>query len=655
MKYLKKNIFMKRVTINRILALLVIATMLFGACTKETSNTRLAAKISTSQFKNVTSDSVTVVGFVVAAGAGFTEEGVVYNTSSAPTTSNSKIVFSGPTTGATYTVKIGGLAYATVYYARAYAISPTGTLYGEEVTFTTLPVVPTLTTAAFTAITGNAAAGGGNVTVAGGAAVTARGIAYGTAHNPVISGTKTSDGTGTGAFTSALTSLKGNTTYYVRAYATNAAGTGYGPEVNFTTLVDMPVVTTTAVTAVTKTSAVSGGAVTYDGGGTITARGLAWGMSANPTIAGTVILDPATGTGTFVSNLTALTKYTGYHVRAYATNSAGTAYGADVTFTTLADILTWYLPGDYVTASYPGSTFNNWDPANSPKVMSTISAGDKLEGYVYLANGSNNWKFATQPNWNGPNYANNDANGVLEPGKLDPNAKNNIASAAGYYKLNADATAMTYTALATTWGIIGNATPGGWSNDTPMSYDPAKEVWTVYATLSKETPPNDGLKFRANGGWDLNYGDNSANGSLESGGTNIGVAYSGDYAIVMDLSHPNAYTYSLTNWGLIGDATPGGWSTDTQMSWNSANKVWTVTVALVSGSGGKTFKFRANQGWNLNYGGLGTSDGSSDNYTNATTAPLGSGGHNLGVPGNVDGTYTVTFDPVALKATVTKN
>jgi len=625
---------MKKIFNYRILAFLFMATILYAACTKETANTRLPAQISTSQLKNVTSDSVTVVGFVVAAGAGFTEEGVVYGTSAAPTTSNTKIAFTGPTTGATYTIKIGGLAYATVYYARAYAINATGTLYGEQVTFTTLPVVPTLTTAAITAVTGNAAAGGGNVTIDGGAAVTARGIAYGTAHNPVISGSKTSDGTGTGAFTSALASLKGNTTYYVRAYATNSAGTGYGPEVNFTTLVDLPVVTTTAVTGTTKTTAATGGAVTYDGGGAITARGIAIGAGANPTIAGSVIAG-GTGTGTFTTNLTGLTKYTTYHVRAYATNSAGTAYGADITFTTLADILTWYLPGDYVTASYPGSTLNNWDPANSPIVMSTISAGDKLEGYVYMANGTNNWKFATQANWNGPNYANNNGAGTLEPGVLDPNAANNIASAAGYYKINADATALTYTAVATTWGLIGDATPGGWSNQTNMVYNPASRIFSLGLHLTS----GGAIKFRGTSDWAVNYGSTAADGiTLDAGGSNIAITTAGDYAITLDLSHPNAYTYSANFWGLIGDATPGGWSTDTPMTWDPVNNVFTATVALTTANGA-SFKFRANSAWTLNYGGA----------LNALT----SGGANISVA--TAGNYTVTFDPWKLIGTATKN
>jgi uncharacterized protein (TIGR02145 family) len=129
-----------------------------------------------------------------------------------------------------------GLTAATNYYVRAYATNSAGTAYGDEVTFNTLAALATVTTTAATALTSNSMTTGGNVTSDGGAAVTARGVAYGTSVNPTISGTTTSNGTGTGDFISNLTGLVASTTYYVRAYATNSAGTAYGNEVTFTTL-----------------------------------------------------------------------------------------------------------------------------------------------------------------------------------------------------------------------------------------------------------------------------------------------------------------------------------------------------------------------------------------------------------------------------------
>jgi len=226
---------MKRKMINRILAVLIIATVFIGACTKEKSDVRLAPSLATAQVLNIKSDSVTVVGYVVAQGDGFSEKGICYNTATAPTILNSKVVYTGTATTATFSVKIGGLAYATKYYTRAYATSAAGTIYGEEYSFTTLPVVPTVTTAAITAITSFTATGGGNVTALGGANVTARGVCFGIKSNPTTADGKTTDGAGLGAFTSSLKGLTHNTTYYVRAYATNSAGTGYGPQVSFKT------------------------------------------------------------------------------------------------------------------------------------------------------------------------------------------------------------------------------------------------------------------------------------------------------------------------------------------------------------------------------------------------------------------------------------
>jgi plastocyanin len=124
--------------------------------------------------------------------------------------------------------------------------------------------------------------------------------------------------------------------YYVRAYATNSAGTAYGNEVSFTTTAaSLATLTTTAASAITTTTAVSGGDITDDNGSNITARGVCWSTNMTPTIAGLHTTD-GTGQGVFTSSITGLTPGTVYYVRAYATNSAGTAYGNEVTFTTIS-------------------------------------------------------------------------------------------------------------------------------------------------------------------------------------------------------------------------------------------------------------------------------------------------------------------------------
>jgi hypothetical protein len=606
---------MKKLTFYRILAVL-LAAIFFSACTKESSDVRLESRLATSQLLNVTSNSATVVGFVTSQGAGFSEKGVCFNTAPAPTVSNSKVAYEGTSTSATFNVALTGLTYATKYYARAYAtIVGSGTIYGEEYNFTTLPVIPTLTTAAITLITGNSAGSGGNVTVTGGNDPTVRGICYGTATQPTIAGSKTTDGKGPGAFVSAMTGLKGNTTYYVRAYATNSAGTAYGPEVTFKTLVDLPTVTTTAVSGISKVAAITGGEVTYDGGGTVTARGLAWGTSANPTITDKKI-DGGTGLGAFISNLSGLTVSTTYHVRAYATNSAGTAYGADVVFTTLADITKLWLVGDY----------NGWDNSDNAKfIISTITSNGDAEGYAYLKSGG--LKLVTDHSWSNP--ATFGDNG---PGKLTNPGGNISVAADGYYLVKANIGTMTYSLTLTTWGIIGDATSGGWSDQTNMVYDATSLTFQLAAHLKT----GGSFKFRGTSDWKINYGSTAANATLNLDGSNIPVTLEDDYAITLNLSVPNAYTYSANRWGVIGDATAGGWDTDANMTWDAVKKVFTVTLPLkATGS----YKFRANDGWAVNLGG-------------ALNALVQDGG-NLSVTS--DGSYTLTLNPWTLKATATKN
>jgi starch-binding outer membrane protein SusE/F len=123
-----------------------------------------------------------------------------------------------------------------------------------------------------------------------------------------------------------------------------------------------------------------------------------------------------------------------------------------------------------------------------------------------------------------------------------------ITASAGYYRIKVNLTANTYTVEPANWGIVGNATPGGWDASTPMVYDQATRTWSVTATMSAQNAPNDGWKFRANNAWDINLGDavtNETDGKLSYGGSNIGIATAGTYKIVLDLSNPRAYKYSI--------------------------------------------------------------------------------------------------------------
>ena len=217
------------------------------------------------------------------------------------------------------------------------------------------PTLPTVSTANPSLITENSAESGGNVTSNGGAPVTARGVCWSESPNPEISNSDTTDdGTGSGPFTSTLANLTPGTKYYVRAYANNSKGTAYGDEKTFTTTVPAtkPTVKTADVKEITENSATGGGDVTSDGGAPVAQRGVCWSSSPDPDINDSRTKD-GSGLGIFTSSIKGLTPNTTYHVRAYATNSVDTAYGSDVTFTTLEAILEADFSSDKNTGYAP--------------------------------------------------------------------------------------------------------------------------------------------------------------------------------------------------------------------------------------------------------------------------------------------------------------
>lgn len=131
--------------------------------------------------------------------------------------------------------------------------------------------------------------------------------------------------------------LPANTTFYVRAFAINGIGVSYSEEKSFTTIdYGMPVVNTNGVSDISITEATASGEVKEDGGTQITDRGICYGLQPDPTISDNKVQADYFGIGDFYCQLTDLTDNTTYHYRAYATNSKGTTYGEDKTFTTLA-------------------------------------------------------------------------------------------------------------------------------------------------------------------------------------------------------------------------------------------------------------------------------------------------------------------------------
>jgi uncharacterized protein (TIGR02145 family) len=420
-----------------------------------TAITAVLATVTTNPITSITSNSAISGGNVTASGGGvISARGVVWNTSPTPTLSHFKTT-DGTGTG-TFTSNLTSLTPpGTTYYVRAYVTNSIGTNYGNEVTFTTLAVAPTVVTKPVTAITPTSATSGGTISLTGGAPHSEKGVVYGTATNPTISNTKLIDNTVGLDWVSNITGLTGNTKYYVRAYATNVIGTAYGVLDSFTTSPIIPTLTTTIITAVTQISSVSGGNISSDGGSAITARGIVWSKTVNPVL-GTpsTSTDGGITTGAFTSNITNISSGITYYVRAYATNAVGTAYGSQQIFTSLPIIDS--SNNQYTTININGlewfrENLKTSKYANGVVIENVPTAGDwglrTTGAWVYYDNDVNNdIIYGKLYNW----YAVSDVRGLCPTGSR-------VATDADWTSLTAlygnDAAAGNELKVTTLWTI----------------------------------------------------------------------------------------------------------------------------------------------------------------------------------------------------------
>lgn len=194
--------------------------------------------------------------------------------------------------------------------------------------------VPSVTTSQVSGITATGAHAGGTITSDGGSTVTERGVCWNTIGEPTIADSKANDGSsGTGSFTATLSGLTGNVTYYVRAYALNGAGVGYGEVKAFTTLAVSADAVTLLATDVKSVQANLHGWV--NAGNQSTSVSFEYG--ATTAYGQTITATPATvytNSDSVMASLTGLTPLTTYHYRIKINNIYGTAFGNDMTFYT---------------------------------------------------------------------------------------------------------------------------------------------------------------------------------------------------------------------------------------------------------------------------------------------------------------------------------
>ena len=221
-------------TFKTITLVITTGVLLFFLSSCKKDPPKAIPTLSTNEASNITSTTATIGGTISSDGnVVVTARGVCWSTNQSPITTDNK-TSDGSGIGS-FTSPIAGLTPGGTYYARAFATNSIGTGYGNQIMFTTNSISPAITTNEITQITTGTALGGGIVTSDGGATITAKGICLSTSQNPTILDKKTVDGTGMSAFTSTITEIASNTTYYVRAYATNITGTGYGNQLSFTT------------------------------------------------------------------------------------------------------------------------------------------------------------------------------------------------------------------------------------------------------------------------------------------------------------------------------------------------------------------------------------------------------------------------------------
>jgi uncharacterized protein (TIGR02145 family) len=314
---------------------------------------------------------VTGSAIVSTGGANITQKGFCWSVTPNPTLADQHIVAGSGTTS--FTSSITGLMPCMTYHVRAFATNSAGISYSEDISFCTICI----STDTATNITINGATSGGTITCNGSEDVTARGVCWSVDSLPTVAGSHTTNGAGNGHFSSSLTGLTPGNYYYYRAYLINNDGIFYGNQIRFR-VYKLPSIATTPITNTTTTTATSGGSVTVDGYPAITVKGVCYSTLTNPTIA-----DPHTsdgsGSASYISSLNGLLPETGYYVRAYAINAAGTVYGNPQSMKTLP---TACLP----SVTYGGKTYPTLMIGEKCWLKENLNIGSMISGNITQAN-----------------------------------------------------------------------------------------------------------------------------------------------------------------------------------------------------------------------------------------------------------------------------
>jgi starch-binding outer membrane protein SusE/F len=200
--------------------------------------------------------------------------------------------------------------------------------------------------------------------------------------------------------------------------------------------------------------------------------------------------------------------------------------------------LSLYIPGGY----------QGWNPGTAPLLNPIEGKPGLYEAFIYMpGSGPQYFKYTNAPDWDHTNYGDG-GNGTFSTDGL---AGGLSVPDGGYYEVTANMNNNTWTAVKTTWGILGDATPGGWNTDTQLTYDAATQVWKVTCNMVS----SGSFKFRANNAWTIDFGIDGTTKKLVYADNpffgytadlwNLSVPSDGNYTITLDLHDSQHYTYSL--------------------------------------------------------------------------------------------------------------
>ena len=336
-----------------------------------------APTVATIGSGDITSSSAVLSGEIIADnGEPVTDAGFMWMIGEGTPYSNQ---LSAGTTSGTYSASLTSLLPNQIYSYRAYATNYRGTNYGDVLTFRTLVSLPEVAFVGSDNITSSTASISANVTSHGGEIVTEVGFLYGTT-TPLDPSTalKVCGDYSQDTFTYDIENLARATVYYVQPFATNSAGTTYGDIAQFTTLPELPVVSTSEVVNVTESSAVAGGSIVDDGGGDIIAKGVVWSRKENPTVDLSTKTNDGDGLSSFTSNVTGLFSGTTYYVRAYASNAIGTSYGEQKEFVTYGDHIEYFDAANCFIVSEAGTYMFGAVKGNSSESVGDVASVEVL-------------------------------------------------------------------------------------------------------------------------------------------------------------------------------------------------------------------------------------------------------------------------------------